>query len=238
VRKFSTISDEDAEEIDDIERSLGADEICPPVACDATEEDAHLFLRLPVKDKDNICRTVDACCSICFCDYEEGDTVVWSDLQCRHAFHDACILPWLSKGKKRCPICRYWFVPGARIDDQKKELEERLRMEAEAAGSTETSDETDEDSQSVAENQASTSEISSGEADEPSTSTSQEDLAREVPDLDIESGVEQESDDDAACVQIGQKQVSSDKVSPSTEFASEREELTSECQSHDDLETV
>ena len=26
---------------------------------------------------------------------------------------------WLSKGKKRCPVCRHWFVPGSKIDDQK-----------------------------------------------------------------------------------------------------------------------
>jgi hypothetical protein len=192
VRKDSTfsISDQEDEDIDDIERGLDADVICPPVVCEPTEEDAHLFLRLPVKDKNDCCRSVDACCSICFCDYEEGDTVVWSGLECRHAFHDACILPWLSKGKKRCPICRHWFVPGARIEDQKKELEERLSMEAESAGSSETSDET-EGSLSDSENQTSTSEISSGEGDD--SSRPEADLPIEAPGLEIESGGDQES---------------------------------------------
>ena len=29
-------------------------------------------------------------------------------------------MQWLSKGRKHCPICRDWYVPGTRIDDQKK----------------------------------------------------------------------------------------------------------------------
>lgn len=232
VRKFtaSSISDEEAEEIDEIERGLNADLICAPVACEPTEEDAHLFLRLPVKDDAGICRTVDASCSICFSDYEGGDKIVWSGLQCRHAFHDACILPWLSKGKKRCPICRHWFVPGARIEDQKKELEDRLRLEAEAAGSSETSDETD-DSHSDSENQASTTSISTGEVDEPST-TAQEPMATEAPGLDIESGLGQDAEVDASA-EVDHEKSSTNKDSFPRECVLGRLESTSEVESQD-----
>ena len=63
---------------------------------------------------------VDGTCSICLLDYEVGDTIIRSTRrECHHAFHDDCILVWLSKGKKRCPICRNWFVPGSKIDDKK-----------------------------------------------------------------------------------------------------------------------
>jgi hypothetical protein len=65
-------------------------------------------------------RHVDGQCALCIDNYEEGDEVTWSDLDCTHAFHKECILQWLSKGKKRCPVCRHWFVPGARIEEQKK----------------------------------------------------------------------------------------------------------------------
>ena len=94
---------------------------------------------------------MDGQCAICFSDYEPDDTVVWSGLQCQHAFHTDCILPWLAKGKKRCPTCRHWFVPGTRIEDQKQELEERLRAEAEPTDAT-----TLDDSQAPGENSSST----------------------------------------------------------------------------------
>jgi Ring finger domain len=115
------------------------------VPCDESDEHAHLYLRLPPKNatddkgftgnpepdsqtrKEDCTSTgtlgirhVDGQCALCIDDYEEGDKVAWSDLECPHAFHQECITQWLGKGKKRCPVCRHWFVPGARIDDQKK----------------------------------------------------------------------------------------------------------------------
>ncbi|KAL3925206.1 MAG: hypothetical protein SGILL_000563 [Bacillariaceae sp.] len=91
-----------------------------PVLCDSNDEDARRYLKLPVKNEEGIFRHVDGECALCIEDYEEGDVVVWSDLKCTHAFHKECIMQWLSKGKKRCPVCRHWFVPGAKIEDQKK----------------------------------------------------------------------------------------------------------------------
>ena len=65
-------------------------------------------------------RYVDGSCSICLLDYDIGDSVIRSTRRsCPHAFHDECILSWLSKGKKRCPICRNFFVPGSKVDGKK-----------------------------------------------------------------------------------------------------------------------
>jgi Ring finger domain len=92
--------------------------------CNSADSETHAYLRLPAKDVDGKPRCVEASCSICLGAYEPGDKVVWSGLdECKHCFHDECILPWLSKGKKRCPMCRQWFVPGTKIDDQKAALE-------------------------------------------------------------------------------------------------------------------
>jgi len=74
-------------------------------------------LCLPVTDENGHSRTVNAECTICLMDYESGDKVVWSTRRmCPHAFHAECILVWLSKGKKRCPMCRNFFVPAQRVD--------------------------------------------------------------------------------------------------------------------------
>jgi len=129
LRKLSTtelseegaFTDDDDEEIAESATTTEPPQPCP-IVCDQDDEHAHRYLKLPVKTKDGTttCRHVDGQCALCIDDYEEGDEVVWSDLECLHAFHKECILQWLSKGKKRCPICRHWFVPGARIDDQKQ----------------------------------------------------------------------------------------------------------------------
>jgi hypothetical protein len=109
------------------------------VICADEDEHNRLRLRLPVKDEYGNYRSVDAHCAICFSNYKCGEKIVWSGLQCQHAFHYDCMLPWLIKGKKRCPICRDWFVPGSNIQDQKKQLEERLYRESDGSNSeTET----------------------------------------------------------------------------------------------------
>jgi hypothetical protein len=74
---------------------------------------------------DTTFRKVEANCSICILDYEEGDTIVRSGADeeeeyCIHVFHMECMLQWLSHGRKRCPICRRWFVPAIRIKEQMK----------------------------------------------------------------------------------------------------------------------
>jgi Ring finger domain len=145
----------DAEIDDDIESSRVSRNACKQVLCDESDEDAQLHLRLPVKDKQGNSRIVDGECAICFSAYEPDDKVVWSGLQCQHAFHADCILPWLANGKKRCPTCRQWFVPGAgtQIADQKHEFGgEHLQSEADASSSERTVETTQDDSQSHFEN--------------------------------------------------------------------------------------
>lgn len=89
----------------------GSDIIC----CDKDDENAALYLKISALDSP----FVDGTCAFCLEEYQEGDEIVWSSMQCPHAFHKECLMLWLSKGKKRCPICRDWFVPGTKIDDQK-----------------------------------------------------------------------------------------------------------------------
>ncbi|KAL3925343.1 MAG: hypothetical protein SGILL_000471 [Bacillariaceae sp.] len=127
--RLASASFEEEEEVSDIvketlvtramQEELSSSEVSP-IECGREDDDAHRFLKLPVKNDDGIFRHVEGQCALCIDDYEVGDRVVWSDLQCSHAFHKECIMQWLSKGKKRCPVCRNWFVPGARIEEQKK----------------------------------------------------------------------------------------------------------------------
>lgn len=119
--KHQTLKDEDDEFADSDVEEIGENskkrKESKCISCDEDEDDdenATLYLKLPTRG-----RLVDGTCALCIEEYEVGDDVVWSDLQCSHAFHKECLMQWLSKGKKRCPICRHWFVPGTKIDDQK-----------------------------------------------------------------------------------------------------------------------
>jgi Ring finger domain len=64
-------------------------------------------------------KVVNGSCSICITDYEVGDRLVRSPQdECPHVFHEDCMLQWLSTGRKTCPTCRKWFVPGMKIAEQ------------------------------------------------------------------------------------------------------------------------
>jgi hypothetical protein len=176
IRKMSSteLTDDEVEEEEDPEVGDKSDsEKEPAIYCHEHDEDAHLFLRLPVECKNGTQRSVDAHCAICVSEYEDGEKVVWSScLECRHAFHYECMMPWLAKGKKRCPICRHWFVPGSRIDDQKKTLEERLRVESSSSlsssdGAAETSNNANDETSSA--NQPSTEVVERSEQEAPVT---------------------------------------------------------------------
>jgi hypothetical protein len=43
-------------------------------------------------------------CSICLCEYEDGEKLV--NLPCKHMFHDTCISSW-TNNNTRCPLCNY-----------------------------------------------------------------------------------------------------------------------------------
>ncbi|KAI8901755.1 hypothetical protein BC833DRAFT_576558 [Globomyces pollinis-pini] len=46
----------------------------------------------------------DATCTICLCEYEEGDRL--RQLGCKHHFHKDCIDEWLHRNGK-CPLCKF-----------------------------------------------------------------------------------------------------------------------------------
>ena len=91
-------------------------------------------------------RFVDGSCSICLLDYDIGDAVIRSTRRsCQHAFHDECILSWLSQGKKRCPICRNFFVPGSKVDGKKVITHDVHDLQASTGGRQVISMEEDEE---------------------------------------------------------------------------------------------
>ena len=113
------------------------------------------FLCLPVNDVSGNPRKVDTECSICISEYEAGDEVVWSTRRsCPHAFHADCMLRWLSKGKKRCPTCRHFFVPGHSVDDKDAIVQTEETDGATPPSSTTTTDTpaTDEETTGVITN--------------------------------------------------------------------------------------
>lgn len=141
-------------------------------------ESQAVCLRLPASTGG---RCVDGTCALCLDDYCVGDEVVWSSCpECKHVFHKECFLSWLSKGKKRCPICRNWFVPGQKIDDQKilhgkawtDALAEMVRAEKEDIARAEAAKRQQELEQQQQEEEAVTLRESNQEPGGSSTSTS------------------------------------------------------------------
>mmetsp|Transcript_18896 Transcript_18896/g.26001 ORF Transcript_18896/g.26001 Transcript_18896/m.26001 type:complete len:221 (-) Transcript_18896:137-799(-) len=75
-------------------------------------------IHFPVPDRGNKSSAmrqirVSDSCAICLAKYSPGDTIIYSsNPKCSHAFHEGCILIWLSKLKNDllCPCCRSNFV--------------------------------------------------------------------------------------------------------------------------------
>ncbi|KAK9724773.1 hypothetical protein RND81_05G097100 [Saponaria officinalis] len=59
----------------------------------------YSYKLIPREDDDN-----DNCCSICLCDYEDGEMIEFLD--CLHFFHAGCFAQWLALSHT-CPICRF-----------------------------------------------------------------------------------------------------------------------------------
>ena len=99
------------------------------------ERDSAVVLNIPGL------RRTEGHCAICIAEYSPGDKVVWSpNDECRHVFHEDCILLWLGKDKKDCPCCRMPFIP------EKEEIidaENEDNKEANASSTTQASSDTD-----------------------------------------------------------------------------------------------
>lgn len=123
------------------------------------ESDHNVLVKLPVKAEDGTPRLVDAYCSICLTDFEEGDTIIWASRKpCPHAFHDDCIMTWLSKGKKRCPCCRHFFVSSfTSVDDKNVIVQDSLVDHEERMESGELADAADIDESRASRSPASVS---------------------------------------------------------------------------------
>jgi hypothetical protein len=59
-------------------------------------------------------RSVSNGCAICLSPYQAGETIVWScNPDCKHAFHEGCIVDWFVKLNDQttlCPCCRQTFT--------------------------------------------------------------------------------------------------------------------------------
>ena len=60
-------------------------------------------------------------CTICLCDYEEGDEIASSpNSKCKHSYHKECILEWLMK-HDNCPCCRVDYLSNTNEDNNSKQ---------------------------------------------------------------------------------------------------------------------
>ncbi|XP_063279012.1 E3 ubiquitin-protein ligase Praja-2 [Prinia subflava] len=54
------------------------------------------------------CNGQEQCCTICCCDYVDGEII--TKLPCHHLFHKPCVTLWLQRSGT-CPICRHVLAP-------------------------------------------------------------------------------------------------------------------------------
>ena len=127
------------------------------------ERDSAVVLNIPGL------RRTEGHCAICIAEYSPGDKVVWSpNDECRHVFHEDCILLWLGKDKKDCPCCRMPFIP------EKEEMDEENEEKREAASSASTSE-----TQASSDTDGSESSFGSEEEPVPSFTSSSSNQAQQ-----------------------------------------------------------
>lgn len=71
-------------------------------------------------------------CAICLDTIEDNEDV--RGLSCGHAFHSACIDPWLTCRRACCPLCKKdYYIPKPRTEGEVAAQEERRQRRAQAA---------------------------------------------------------------------------------------------------------
>lgn len=106
----------------DIEAQTGENDESPSdIAMDdylGDVEEATTRVKLPT-DAANGNRSVSGLCTICLCPYTSGEKITWSSKAgCQHAFHEDCIIQWLTKKEElKCPVCRQHYCEPIHMDD-------------------------------------------------------------------------------------------------------------------------
>lgn len=81
------------------------DEIHPqPPSTGVSEEKRNAWCQYDFQFDNKQDPELPPACSICLCEYEEGDKIV--RLPCNHEYHENCISSWTSS-HIRCPLCNY-----------------------------------------------------------------------------------------------------------------------------------
>ena len=91
----------------------------------SSSSDSPKTIRVLLGDEMDVTKTSDEVipeqCPICLVDYEEKDTLMWSQSdKCAHMFHKGCIVEWLLRNR-HCPLCRHNYLSLADDDDDDEE---------------------------------------------------------------------------------------------------------------------
>ncbi|KAK3300539.1 uncharacterized protein B0H64DRAFT_18158 [Chaetomium fimeti] len=109
LRRASTESNRSNRSNRDADTTTVADKHLSQISHDEDEEDEHIDAALPPE----CLGTAGDTCAICIDALEDDDDV--RGLTCGHAFHAACIDPWLTTRRACCPLCKAdYFTPKPR----------------------------------------------------------------------------------------------------------------------------